>query len=563
MNGKPMYEELELRVKSLERELRERDEQAGNRTVYNIEQWENRYRVATDESSQILYDWDCETDRMLFGGCFESLLGYSQQELEGSYQRWRSFIHPADLVRVDALNEQHRASKGSFQCVYRVLKKSGEVIHIEETGASFHNDRGVMVRKVGFMRDVSERMRVHEKIAKLDFYLHGLNCADQLLLDQSESTPYQAYVDIIGPASYSERVCVVFDLRDEERMEIPGSPFEWKSETWKTEGPNSPLAHISCDYAPERWLAAFQRGDIISGRVVDFNANECPFVELQCRESICVIPIHIKDKLSGLIVFSDSALAREWEDMGIAYLRSAAKSLAHAMERASIEKQLRRSVNEKIMLLSEVHHRVKNNLQEVASLLNIHSLRISDAQSAGVFRDCCDRVKAMAMVHEALYGSSDLAQINLSGYLEKLCRYLSRSNGAIDHPITICVDPSMSLVQIGMDKGIALGTVLCELVSNAFKHAFPAGLDGVVLIELCESPDGMTLLVVADTGIGMPDDFECAGSSSLGLRLVSSMVENELDGRLEVERGQGTRFLVHFRTAGHSTECQTKRNGVR
>ncbi len=214
-------------------------------------------------------------------------------------------------------------------------------------------------------------------------------------------------------------------------------------------------------------------------------------------------------------------------------------------KRKRAEAALQKSLSEKEVLLREIHHRVKNNMQNIISLLRMHGRRIDDARVVEIFNDCRDRIEAMSLIHEALYQSENLAKIDFKTYLEKLCRNLARAHDAPRRRIDLTAN--VSDVSLTMDRGIAVGMVIAELISNAFKHAFPRGEGGTVSVRL-DQPDGETArLVVSDTGKGLPEDFDIQRLSSLGMRLVWGAVTRELSGTIDVEGNDGARFIIRFK----------------
>jgi two-component sensor histidine kinase len=207
------------------------------------------------------------------------------------------------------------------------------------------------------------------------------------------------------------------------------------------------------------------------------------------------------------------------------------------------EEALRRSLDEKVALLNEVHHRVKNNLQIVASLLSLQASRTPNPEALDVLRDTHNRVRSMALLHEVLYRSGDLARINFAVYARDLCAQLLPAYGSAASQVK--VDIRIQDVGLPLEQSVPCGLIINELVSNAVKHGFPEGRAGSVLLELVPTGEGMLTLTVSDEGVGLPDDLDRASTGSLGLRLVSRLVA-QLKGSLTVESGagRGTRFRV-------------------
>jgi two-component sensor histidine kinase len=207
------------------------------------------------------------------------------------------------------------------------------------------------------------------------------------------------------------------------------------------------------------------------------------------------------------------------------------------------EKKLRASLEEKDLLLKEVHHRVKNNMQVIYSLLNLQSEHIEDPQALRMFKDSQNRVKSMAMVHEKLYRSEDLARINFAEYLRSLTIDLLRSYRAGSDRIQLKIDVQDAF--LGIDSAIPCGLITNELVSNSLKHAFPADTKGEIHIELFKDDNGELTLTVSDNGIGFPEGVDFRNTESLGLQLVNTLTE-QLGGTIELDRSCGTAFKIVF-----------------
>ncbi len=208
------------------------------------------------------------------------------------------------------------------------------------------------------------------------------------------------------------------------------------------------------------------------------------------------------------------------------------------------EEQIAASLKEKEVLLREIHHRVKNNMQVIVSLLRIHARRTHEAGLKRIFDECRDRINAMSLIHEALYESEDVGRIDFEAYLTMLCRNLRQAYDVSEKGITLTV--KRSNVALDIDQGIAVGMVISELVSNAFKHAFTKDKGGSVSLSLSGLEGKEVELIVQDDGKGLPPEIDIHNSTSIGLQLVVATITRELGGSIEVERDSGTRFVIRF-----------------
>ncbi len=212
-------------------------------------------------------------------------------------------------------------------------------------------------------------------------------------------------------------------------------------------------------------------------------------------------------------------------------------------ERKRAEEKIKTALREKEVLLQEVHHRVKNNLQIITSLLSLEAGKQTDERTISALRDSRNRIKTMAHIHEMLYQSKDLGRIDLTRYLNDVVSSIFSSYttdlSSVDFELEI------DNVYLGIDTAIPLGLIINELVSNSIKHAFPNGRAGRVRIGFYEKENSRFTLCVSDNGRGLPAGFDIGGTKTLGLQLVSMMVE-QLNGELEIARRDGTAFSVTF-----------------
>jgi PAS domain S-box-containing protein len=215
-----------------------------------------------------------------------------------------------------------------------------------------------------------------------------------------------------------------------------------------------------------------------------------------------------------------------------------------ALQRWRAEEQVRRSLNEKNVLLSEVHHRVKNNLQMVSSLLSLQAHGAKGAGQADVLAVAQNRIRSLALIHERLYASGDMTVLDMADYLGKLVGRLASTYDISASRVKIRTD--IENVRMSIDTAIPCGLIVNELVTNSLKHAFPGGRTGRITAGLLKAGDGEYALSVEDDGVGFPDGLDPARTDTLGCRLITNLAE-QLGGSVELDRRGGTKFTVRFR----------------
>ena len=217
---------------------------------------------------------------------------------------------------------------------------------------------------------------------------------------------------------------------------------------------------------------------------------------------------------------------------------------AVVMVRDVTERKQLDEARKKELLLKEIHHRVKNNLQVISSLLYLQSRRIQDRKVVEMFNESGNRVKSMTLIHQKLYQSKDMASVGFAEYVRDLTDALFISYGADPNLIRLTLNIDDGFV--GIDTAIPCGLVINELVSNSLKYAFPDGRSGSIGITMYRTEDQVVRLVVSDDGIGLPEDVDHRKTETLGLQLVATLVE-QLEGSIELNREKGTQFVITFR----------------
>lgn len=207
------------------------------------------------------------------------------------------------------------------------------------------------------------------------------------------------------------------------------------------------------------------------------------------------------------------------------------------------EKKIKESLEEKEVLLREIHHRVKNNMQVVSSLLTLQSENIKDEKYRNIFIDSQNRIQAMALIHQKLYQSESLAQINLKEYIDGIVSNIFESYGQKSN---IKFEMNIENIQINIDHAVPCGLIINEIVTNSFKYAFPDGRLGIIKISV-KSNDADIQISISDNGIGIPKDLDIRTTKSLGLKLITGLAESQLHGQIILNRESGTEFQVNFR----------------
>ena len=314
-------------------------------------------------------------------------------------------------------------------------------------------------------------------------------------------------------------------------------PIEWESIvlTGGDEQTTGPDIRIEND------LSAKNKPDRIETALLNLKARSC--VRSMLR---------FKDKTVGQCIFT-SLSRRQFTDGDAMIVSQISEQLAVAFAQFRLQEDLRtqaavlqKSLKEKEVLLKEIHHRVKNNLQIISSLLNLQSRKLNDERIITVFKDSQARVRSMALVHEKLYRSKDLSNVDLREYILNLSDFIKGTYSHRNVPVRFAYD--LEDVLLPIDIVIPMGLILNELVSNALKHAFVSpgfdeNKDKVITIQLKRQGDQHLVIGVKDNGVGLPEGMDVTSTDSLGLKLVS-MLSKQIRGKLQVSSENGAQFTV-------------------
>ena len=293
----------------------------------------------------------------------------------------------------------------------------------------------------------------------------------------------------------------------------------------------------------------YTRAEALALRVPDFEMNfdaenvEKNWAQLQDGASMSVNGLHRrKDGTSFPVEVHVGAVQFDGKRVMLAIARDVTRRRQH-------EAAVAASLREKEVMLKEIHHRVKNNLQIICSLLNMQADAINDAQTRAAFGETRNRVRSMALIHEQLYQTPDLAHINLGEYLETLVASIKRSANQNGERLAFAFD--CQNVALDIDRAVPCGLIVNELVTNAIKYAFPGGRSGAIQLQL-RAQEQTVILSVRDDGIGMKSDFNWEQSDSIGLQLVAALTE-QLEGEVALESGQsGTLWTIRFKNLKNS-----------
>jgi len=529
------------------------------RAEEELKKSEERWQLALKGNNEGIWDLNLKTNEVFRSARYKEILGYEDHELGNDNDDWVRRIHPDDFDRVMQANLDYLERKIPYYAVeYRLRCKNGSYKWVMGRAQAVWDEAGNPVRMVGSTTDISNHKLAEEALRKSEQQFREIFEHASLGLSLINFQTHQfiqvnpAYYQLLG-YSETEIASLTFD-------EIT-HPDDLEQDLHYMEQINQ--GKIDSFRLEKRYLR--KNGEVMWG-----NLTLTVLRDQDGKPGFCL----------GMI-----------EDI---------------TERKYAEDQIKASLQEKETLLKEIHHRVKNNLQIISSLLRLQSRQLRDQQAIALFKESQNRVQAMALIHEKLYQSSNLAQIDFQEYIKTLVQALFRSYDAHRHGVTFkCnVEP----VSLAIDIAIPCGLIINELVSNSLKYAFPETLGGEICISLqslqhrfsnpgktsppapllqkegSQTPpslqgnrsegeefgglglnypidvlepqstasvdQGQFILTISDNGVGLSENFDFRNTSSLGLQLVCRLTK-QLEASIELNRSHGTQYKISFRNPKH------------
>ena len=291
--------------------------------------------------------------------------------------------------------------------------------------------------------------------------------------------------------------------------------------------------------------------NVVSSDAADYSFFQTdPYISSQQPKSVLCIPIKHIGKLIGVLYLENNLTTGAFTPDRLQLLNIISTQAAISIENARLFKRLecsegeiKASLKEKEILLQEIHHRVKNNLTVISSLLRLQAGSMEDERLKEALKESQNRIYAISAVHETLHGSEKLSEIDLKSYLSKITASIFETYSV--NPTKITLKNEIENSPIAINQAYPIGLVINELMSNSLKYAFPDERKGEIKVSLNKLDDQLQLIVL-DDGIGMPDILDWKNANSLGLKLVRTLVENQLDGSIDMESSNGTKFTIKF-----------------
>lgn len=500
---------------------------------------EERFRAVAESAVDAIVTTDVRGIIKFFNKSLMTIFGYSSPELTG---KPLTILMPRRLRNTYIKELQRFKESGKHRLIGKTvettgLKKDGTEFPFEMSLSSWKSGQKIFFTSI--IRDLTEKKKTESEIKK------------QIILTTSINKILQDSLTV----QKNDEVALI-SLKVAEELTRSKFGFVMEINKWGTSDTIavSDPGWIECQIPQEEAKKLISGMEISSywGRVIKQGKSQIvnhPEYDPDSGgvpeghpviNSFLGVPLKRSGKTIGLIGLANKEGGYGHDDLQ--QVETLAVAFVEALYNKKAEEKIEESLSEKEMLLKEIHHRVKNNLSVISSLLNLQSGYIKDNEDLELFRESQTRAKSMALIHERLYQSEDLKRIDFSDYIKTLSQDLFRTYAA--DPTRIHLKMDLESILLDINTSIPLGLILNELVSNSMKYAFPDDEKGEINIKL-RSKDDQYTLIVSDNGVGLPPEIDFDKIESLGLQLVKSLT-NQIDGTLELDRGQGTTYTIQF-----------------
>jgi PAS domain S-box-containing protein len=458
-----------------------------------LRQGEERLRIALHAARMGTWHWDIRTNTDTLDDDLRALFGLRPEQAPEKIEDFYALLHPEDRPRVQAAFEKTRREGVHLDTEFRVIQPDGAERWFLDKGEVMRDGAGRPHYMAGACVDITERKQ-----------------AEQALQESEER--FRLFVNNVHDYALFQ-------------MDTQGRIATWNS------GAQRVLGYAAEEIIGQASERIFVPEDVAAG------VPESEIARAATLGRAVDERWHLRK--DGTRFWCNGVMTVVRDDGG--KIRGFAKVMRDETARRKADEQLKTSLKEKEALLKEIHHRVKNNLQVITSLLSLQSGAVQDQNVREMFDEACNRVRSIGDIHELLYRSPDLAHVDFNTYLRQLAQHLL-SFYRVD-PNRIRLDIS-SNVDLPVSEAIPCGLIVNELLTNCLKHGFPEPKSGTIQVSLnCEGDQ--CRLAVADDGVGIPEGFSVAQSSSLGLQLVS-VLAGQLHGDLQLQTTKGTRVTVVF-----------------
>jgi PAS domain S-box-containing protein len=466
-----------------------------------LEHMKERYRESEERFKQVVenaYEWIWEVNReglyTYSSPMVKNILGYEKEEIIGK-KYFYDLFHPESSEELKKETDEIFARKQHFRdFINRNIHRNGTEVWLLTSGIPMLDETGNLIGYRGVDKDITFQKRAEEALRESEEKY-------RTIIESIEEGYYE--VDLEGNFTFfNDSLCKILGCTRKDLMGMNYRHYMDKRNYRK----------VSQSF--KKLLLKKHKGKTVSGEIIRKD-NNSRFI-----------------KASATLIRTPSGQPAGYRGI-----------LHDITECKRAEERIRASLREKELLLKEVHHRVKNNMQIISSLLNIQSRHVKDKKYRELFKKSQNRIHSMALVHEKLYKSKDLARIDFAEYIRNLATHLLLSYNSKPETVKLKIDANDIYLEV--DKAIPCAQIANEIITNALLYAFPEGEGGEINIDFHRDKKGNYTLAISDNGVGIPRDRDYRSTDSLGLLLVSGLTK-QLNGELKLDNSRGTKYTITF-----------------
>ncbi len=469
-----------------------------------------KFSIALEVGGAGVWEWNVKTNNVRFDDNFHKMLGYAPGELPTKLEPWLAYHNPDDIpVMMGRVEAYWRGDTPIYESEHRLKTKTGEWNWIFTRGKIIKWDQaGQPEWFIGIVTNITERKQIEATLQQTE-----AQRSNALRLAKLGHWEYDIAQDLF---TFNDEFYAIFRTTAEQ---VGGYTM-----------------------SSARYAELFVHPD------------DAPLVATEVENSITTTDSNYSRQIEHRIIYADGESG--YITVQFIIIKDSQGQTIKTLgvnqditERKQAEEKLQHTLQEKELLLRELYHRTKNNMMVISSLLSLQADHAANPELSGILRELQNKIRTMALVHQKLYQSQNLSNIDLGDYIPELVTLLLRSHQVT--PADIALVLQLESVSVLIDTAIPCGLVLNELMTNALKHGFPHNRKGEIKITLARTAAGKIALTFADNGVGVPAGFDFRAQATLGLQTIFMIVEHQLQGTIQFETGQGITCKILFESVGY------------
>ncbi|MCW9706552.1 PAS domain-containing protein [Fodinibius salsisoli] len=505
-----------------------------------LQQSLKQYEIITKATSDTIFEWDRSSGEVTYNENLYRMFGYKPDQVGSQYKWWADKVHPADLPTLESrLDKALSTKQNRIQFEYRFQCADGSYRHVFSRTFIIRKNDGEAIRMIGTIQDISTFKKREQRSRKFQQVISSL-ATNRSLLGMNILDALSEVLKVSAQALKIQRVNIW--LLEGDTIRCICSYEDGKINTMRGQ-------RLTQEDYPKYFHYIRNQRVIASANPYDHEAHTeliDSYLKPNNIQAILDTSVHSYGSTQVIVCHETVGQGHKWLSDEIAFAGAITDQIAHLLayqEKNEKEKKIRESLQEKETLLTEVHHRVKNNLAVISGMMQLQAYEQVAQEVKDKLFDSIARIQTMAGIHELLYSSKSFSNLRLDKNIQKLISDVSATFQVDDQ---VKFNFELEPITINVNQAIPCSLIINEVVTNALKHAFNGEEDGTIGVNLSEKNDTISL-VIKDNGMGLPDDYEnLIEQGSLGFQLIKTLT-TQLEAESHfVSQGNGTQFSLHF-----------------